>query len=134
MKNGYFRLVNDSRGFGIAMYQPKDGGAPIQIGEVLEYLEDRRIGYEKQRIEMCIQDKQDSVCHLGIGDCPIVPETYKLVVSADGMMAMARFYPPSESATRLSYEDFLRDLRFKEISYNIQEETLREHFDTEGLF
>ena len=55
MKNGYFRLVNDSRGFGIAMYQPKDGGSPIQIGEVLEYLEDRRIGYERKKIEMCIQ-------------------------------------------------------------------------------
>ena len=134
MKNGYFRLVNDSRGFGIAMYQPKDGGAPIQIGEVLEYLEDRRIGYERKRIEMCIQDKEDSVCHLGVGDCPIVPETYRLTIREDGMLALARFVPPSEGGSRLSYEDFLRDLRFKEITYNIQEEALREHFESEGLF
>ena len=134
MKNGYFRLVNDSRGFGIAMYQPKDGGAPIQIGEVLEYLEDRRIGYERKKIEMCIEDKEDSICHLGLGDCPMVPESYKLTIREDGMMAMARFIPPSESGRRLTYDDFVRDLHFKEITYNIQEETLREHFDSEGLF
>ena len=134
MKNGYFRLVNDSRGFGIAMYQPKDGGSPIQIGEVLEYLEDRRIGYERKKIEMCIQAEEDSVCHLGIGECPVVPETYRMALREDGMLAMARFVPPSETGSRMTYDDFLRDMHFKEITHNIQEETLREHFESEGLF
>ena len=42
MQNGYFRLVNDSEGFGIAFYHPSGYGEEIQMGEVTDYLEDMK--------------------------------------------------------------------------------------------
>ena len=52
MQNGYFRLVNDSEGYGIALYQPKEYGDPIQLSEITAYLDDMRIGYDKKKIEI----------------------------------------------------------------------------------
>ena len=34
MRNGYFRLVHDNVGFGVALYQPEDGGEEI-LGQVM---------------------------------------------------------------------------------------------------
>ena len=41
MQNGYFQLVNEPNGYGVKLYQPKDGGEPIRIGELLDYLDVR---------------------------------------------------------------------------------------------
>ena len=43
MQNGYFRLVNDFTGYGIALYQPKDFGEEIRADEVWKYLDGLKI-------------------------------------------------------------------------------------------
>ncbi len=134
MQNGYFRLVNDSTGYGIALYQPKDGGEEIQINELLSYLDGLKIGYDIKRLEMMLLDEQDSVCHLGMGHCPVYSENYDLHISDDGMMATVRFLPPSEGGARLDYADFLRDMKFKGIVHNIQADLLKIHFEGEGKY
>lgn len=134
MQNGYFRLVNDSVGFGVALYQPKDGGEEIQLGELIEYLDGHGIAYDRKKIEVLLMAEQDAVCHLGQDACPVVPETYNLNVSEDGMLAMVRFIAPSETGNRISYDDFLKDLQFKNISYGIQTGNLQGHFQSPGLF
>ncbi len=134
MQNGYFRLVKDSTGFGIALYQPKAGGEEIQISELLSYLDGLKIGYDIKKLEMMLLDEKDSVCHLGGGSCPVYPETYQVNIGNDGMMATVRFIPPTEGGSRLGYADFLRDMKFKGIVHNIQEESLKRHFDGEGMY
>ena len=51
MQNGYFRLVNDFSGYGIALYQPKDFGEEIRADEVWKYLDGLKINYDKKRLE-----------------------------------------------------------------------------------
>lgn len=130
MQNGYFRLVNDSTGYGIALYQPRDYGDEIRIQEVQKYLEELRIDYDKRRIEVQISVGEDGVCHLGSGECPVCPESYTLDVSPDGMLASVRFIPPSEGGSRMTLDDFLDDLGRKKIVYGIQKEALSVHFDS----
>lgn len=134
MQNGYFRLVKDSAGFGIALYQPKGGGEEIQISELMTYLDGLKIGYDLKKLEMMLLEDKDGVCHLGSGECPVYPETYELNISADGMLATVRFIPPSEGGSRLALADFLRDLQFKGVVHNIQQEGLKKHFEGSGSF
>lgn len=134
MQNGYFRLVNDSEGFGIALYHPTGYGEELQIGEITDYLDDMRIGYDKGRIQKELDLEEDVVCHLGPDDCPVCPETYHLDVSEDGMIATVRFYPPSETGERMSLNGFLQDMQLRNITRGVQMKLLQEHFQSEGKF
>lgn len=128
MRNGYFRLVKDGGGTGIALYPPQDGGEDIRLGELLGYLDGQNIAYDRKRIEMLLREGQETVCRIGVGVCPQVPETYTLSVSEDGMLATVRFFPPSEGAPRMSYDEFIGDLGFKKIVFGIQTDGLKKHF------
>lgn len=134
MQNGYFRLVNDFDGYGVALYQPKDGGEEIQLDELTSYLDGLKISYDRKKLELMLMTEVDSVCHLGQGKCPVFPETYQLNISADGMVATVRFIPPTQGGGRLTYEDFLHDLKYRNVKYGIQEQALREHFTTDNSY
>lgn len=134
MQNGYFRLVNDSEGYGIALCQPKGGGDEIPKEEMLQYLNDYKISYNEKMLDMMLLMEEDDICHLGSGKCPEHPETYNMKISEDGMIATVRFIPPSESGKRMTFDDFMKDLRFKNIKYGIQDKALQEHFSSEGMY
>lgn len=136
MQNGYFQLVKDSTGYGIKLYCPKDGGEEVRIGELLEYLDGLGVGYERKKIQMLLmgEAKKDVIYHLADTECPQYPETYHLEVSEDGMMATARFIPASETGTRIGYDEFLKDLRFKNITQGIKTDILRQHFESKGTY
>lgn len=134
MQNGYFRLVNDSEGFGIALYRPTGYGEELQIGEITEYLEDMRIGYDRRWIEKQLDVEEDVVCHLGPDDCPVCPETYHLEESSDGMTVTVRFYPPSETGERMTLNGFLQDLQLRNITRGVQMNVLQEHFQSDGSY
>ncbi len=134
MQNGYFQLVSDSDGYGIALHQPKDGGESIQIGELVGYLDGLGIGYDRRRIEMCLMDEEDSVSHLNKGNCPVCPESYTLTVDEDNMSAVVRFIPPSSTGDRMTMDDFMRDLHFKGIKFGIRLDALQTHFEGQGIY
>jgi len=134
MQNGYFRLVNDSEGFGIALYRPRGNGEEVQIGEVTDYLEDMKIGYDRGRIEKLLDYEEDMVCHLGPDDCPVCPETYHLEENEDGMLVTVRFYPPSETGERMTLDSFLQDLKLRNIVRGIEMEALQKHFQSGGIY
>ena len=134
MQNGYFRLVNDFNGYGIALYPPREFGEEIRVGEVLKYLDDLKIMYDRKRIEAQVSFGESGICHLGEGECPVCQETYMLDVSEDGMMATVRFIPASEGGKRLTMGEFLADIKRKNIVYGVQEGALKEHFGTEGVY
>ena len=134
MQNGYFRVVSDPNGYGVALYRPKDGGEDIQLIEILEYLDSLGIGYDRKLIEMRLMDEEDSVCYLGKGTCPTCPESYHLNVAEDNMTAYVRFFPPAGDGKRLTLDDFLKDLQYHNISFGLCTETLQRHFSGEGMY
>lgn len=136
MQNGYFQLVNDANGYGVKLYQPKDGGEPIRIGELVEYLDGLKIGYDRTRLEMMLMDEEaeDAVYHLGSQTCPEYPETYQLEISENNMTVTARFIPASITGSRITFDDFLKDLRFGNITHGINTEALQDHFQSPGIY
>jgi uncharacterized protein (DUF342 family) len=134
MQNGFFQLVNDFNGYGIALYPQEGFGEDIREDEVWKYLDELHISYDKKRIEAQIHFGERGICHLGEGECPACDETYTLVVSEDGMVATVRFIPPSETGKRLTKDGFLQDIKRKNIVYGLMDGALREHFETDGMY
>lgn len=134
MQNGYFRLVSEPDGYGVALYQPRDGGEDIKLGELFGYLEGLGIDYDSKKIEMLLMGDEDSVCHLNRGNCPNCPETYQLAVEDEGMTVVVRFIPPSSTGKRMTLDDFMKDMRFRGICFGIKNETLRSHFNSAGIY
>lgn len=134
MQNGYFRLVNDDKGFGIALYPPRDHGEEIREDELWKYLDELQIPYDRKRITMRLESGENGICHLGQGACPACDETYELIVSENAMLAKVRFYPPSETGKRLNLKRFLQELGRQNISFGIEERSLKTHFEGEGMF
>ncbi|MBR1852257.1 MAG: DUF342 domain-containing protein [Lachnospiraceae bacterium] len=135
MTNGYFQLISVAPGgFGLKFFPPQDGGEALQLAEVLEWLEFVKIPYNAKVIKQFLDSGREIACQLGKGNCPAVRENYKLTVSPDGMQAVVRFYPASETGERMSYNEFLNDLKYKNIVYGIQTQAVQEHFQGAGNY
>lgn len=131
MANGYFKLVSDGTGFGLRITAPTGGGEPVRIGEAMEYLTKRNISFDLTALKNAIGQNKDSVLHLGDGMCPPENMTYLLSIEEDGMQATARFFPPSETGKKMTVQEFMNDLGFRQIRYGIKEERIWEVFEKE---
>ncbi|MBQ2803170.1 MAG: DUF342 domain-containing protein [Lachnospiraceae bacterium] len=67
-------------------------------------------------------------------DCPVVSERYSLELGSDNMSVTARFIPASETGERITFDEFLKDLRFRNITFGLQMDVLQEHFQSEGVY
>uniref|UniRef100_UPI004055D7F5 DUF342 domain-containing protein n=1 Tax=Acetatifactor sp. TaxID=1872090 RepID=UPI004055D7F5 len=128
MQNGYFQLVKTPTGYGVRLVPPVDGGEDIRIAELVHYLEEEHISYELGAIKKALEEKCEQVCFLAMGECPAVNEKYQLEVSSDYMSATARFFPPSETGHRITFNEVINDLRFRNIVTGIQMQVLQDHF------
>lgn len=124
MRNGYFQLICGQRGTAIKIIKPVDGGAPVSIREVMEYLVTNSISYDTVALNKMMQDfensdDQETVCQLNIEPSMEIRESYHLSVSQDKLTAVARFYPPSQNGERMTAEEFKNDLTVKKIVYGV---------------
>ena len=46
MQNGYFQVVRTPGGYGLQIFQPKDGGEDVRLQEVMDYLDRQSIPYD----------------------------------------------------------------------------------------
>jgi hypothetical protein len=134
MKNGYFQLVNMPEGFGVHLYPPQDGGEEIRLLELMNYLDSESIEYDLKKIKEAVATGQETVAFLGSGECPQKSETYVMNIAADGMNATVRFYPASETGNKMSFDEFFKDMHFRNIKSGIQMQTLQEHFQSDGIY
>lgn len=135
MRNGYFQLVGaPGGGFGIKFFPPQEEGEAVSIRELVAWLESHKISYDLGNLVQFLESGKEIVCFLGRGVCPVINETYQINISEDSMLATVRFYPPSEGGSRISFNDFLSELRFKKITSGIQMSELQDHFQSSGIY
>ena len=135
MQNGYFQLVSTpGDGFGVKFFLPKEEGEPVRIGELCAYLDARQITYEIGKLKQFLDSGKEIVCPLGFGACPQVEESYKMEISEDGMQASVRFYAPSQTGKKLTFQEVLSDLRNRKIVSGIQMATLQNYFQSSGMY
>ena len=133
MQNGYFRLINMTGGFGIKIVAPKDGGESIRLNELMDYLKYYNITYEQAYLLQKIKDYNGPI-FLGPGDCPVANENYTIRMTPDNMEAYVRFQMPSHTGDRISKDEFLKDLKFRNVIAGIDEDAVNAHFESGGIY
>ncbi|MDE7249802.1 MAG: hypothetical protein K2N82_07925, partial [Lachnospiraceae bacterium] len=115
MRNGYFQLECDNNGTALKVFAPKDGGRPVAVREVMEYLNRFGIKYDLHILNNGITASYESTAaehsfRVNEDENLEIRECYSLTISPDKMQASARFYPPSVHGERMTAEEFLKDL------------------------
>ncbi len=134
MRNGYFKIVKTAEGFGLSVIAPKDGGEPVRIQELINYLDQNGIVYDLTKLKEATASSEDTVLSLGTGDCPAIRENYTLSISQDNMKAVARFTPASDTGERMTAAEFINDMSFRMIKFGIQTELLGKLFASSGVY
>lgn len=134
MRNGYFRLVKAPAGFGVKIVPPAEGGEGIKANELLGYLDNAQIAYDLSSVKQAILSDKETVCFLNTNDCPAIDEQYQMQISSDNMQVTVRFFPASETGKRLTFDEFLKDLRFRHVTSGIRMDVLQDHFQSEGMY
>lgn len=134
MSNGYFQLVSVTGGCGLRLVPPTEGGEEIKLLELVNYLESAQIRHDINVIKNAIMEHKETSCFLDRVECPAINEQYTLTLSEDNMSAVVRFIPPSEKGQRLTFDSFLSDLRFRNVTSGIQMDVLQDHFQSEGIY
>lgn len=131
MKNGYFRLIADATGFGLEIKAPVEGGECVRIKEVTDYLTLCNVLCDLSALKNAIAENKDTVLHLESGACPKENMRYNLYMADDNMSVTARFFPASSTGSKISVEEFLNDLNFRQVRFGVQETRIREAFEKE---
>lgn len=124
--NGYFQLMITEQVTAIRLVPPTQGGEPISIGELLEYLRAMKIeGFDIKKLNSVIAVlKEEKVVPLVPKTMYPVKETFVLKLSEDNMEAVARFYPPSNNGSLFDKAEILNDLSLRRIIYGIDEKVI----------
>ncbi|MBQ7616372.1 MAG: DUF342 domain-containing protein [Butyrivibrio sp.] len=127
--NGYFQLVITPKGTGIKVYAPTDDGLPLNVNDVRDYLDDRKIQYDVVVINDAVTKADQSV--VIFTEAQVLPEREgcKLDVSKDLMTVTAFFYPPSEGAELMTEKEIYDSLAYRKITYGIQKEAIHSFFE-----
>ncbi len=126
MKNGYFQLIMDHGMTAIRLFPPEDGGEPIRIDELKEYLAKK--GYNRydqivlNRVYTTLTEPTDMM--IDEKENYAEQEMFDLKVSPDKMTAVARFFPPSNKGALMDMNEIVVDLGHKKIVTGIKDKTI----------
>ena len=128
MKNGYFKLVlTDSESY-VTLYPPVDGGEPIQVDEMRDYLvakgfPDVDIVSLKKVCESLAKPQNVKIANKKGIPCP---ESFIVRISQDKMKAVCRFYPPSTSGAQLTDADIKSTLKLQGVNRGIDDAAIND--------
>ncbi len=127
--NGYFQLVITPKGTGLKVFPPTDEGKPLNVNDVRDYLEERKIQYDVVLVNEAVTKADGNV--VIFSEAQVLPEREgcKLDISKDRMTVTAYFYPPSDGAELMTEKEFLGSLAYRKIKYGIQAEAIHKFFE-----
>ncbi|MDO4188790.1 MAG: FapA family protein [Lachnospiraceae bacterium] len=116
MANAYFQIIMDNNKTFLRLFPATDGGEPISVKEIQEYISFNRI---KPTNSEYIYEVADATEQKDIFLCDgtgfPINEYFKLALTKDKMMAVARFYMPSTSGKQITKEEIINDIKHKGI-------------------
>ena len=118
--NGYFQLDLKPNGTFINIIKETEGGEPVNINELAEYLIKKNINFDVANLngKILALTGNGSIQLDGIKRYP-EREMISVKISEDKMTAVCRFYPPSVGGGLLSKEDIISDLNTAKVTYGV---------------
>lgn len=125
-RNGYFQINITERVTFVRLFPPVDGGQPIIVEELRDYLSDRGYQLDVVFLKKVIDSLGEDTKDLKIADKKGIPESesFKVIISPDKMTAIARFYPFSSAGAALTMEDIKNELNFRGVKRGIDEKEI----------
>ena len=124
--NGYFQLIQKNDCVFLKIFKETDGGQPISLQEIVNYLSRQKISFDLKQLNADLQGAADqSEFLLSTTKVFPVPESMKVDVSGDGMEVKVRFYPPSDIGKAFEKEDIYFHLRNAKVVYGILEDVVK---------
>ena len=128
--NGYFRLVHENDKTCIKLIPPTDGGEPIVVNEMTEYLSRRNINFDKTALYQAVESlgNEEKQVVLERRQTLKERESYKFTVSQDYMSAYVRFYAPSVDGEEMTAEELIKDLASRGIRFGVKKDNISAYF------
>lgn len=125
--NAYFQLIAQENITAIRLVPPTDGGLKINISEMTEYLQMKKIEISDIKALYQIAAAYDKEVVFPISTKPCLPqqETFSLKLLNDNMEAVVRFYPPSSNgAAYANAGEIINDLKFQKVVYGYDQDAI----------
>lgn len=132
--NGYFQLVIGRSGTGVRVYGGTDGDPDVTIGEITEYLDRNRIGYDILAVNEAVKKQGGEPVYFTQNKVNPVREQYVMTISNDQMIVFVRFYPPSvnvsggEGGQLTDSKEVIGDLVLKKIRFGVDKDAIDNFF------
>lgn len=128
--NGYFRLIHEEDKTGIQLIPPTEGGDPVSVNDVTEYLTLKDIVYDKDILYKAVTASAEKKMAVLLEKRTTLPERecYKFTITPDNMRAYVRFYAPSVGGGLMTADELIKDLEMKGIKHGILTDVIRECF------
>ncbi|MCH5257397.1 MAG: DUF342 domain-containing protein [Lachnospiraceae bacterium] len=128
--NGYFRLIHEKDKTCIKLIPPTDGGKPLAVNDVTDYLALKDIIYDKNTLYKAIETLEDEEVTVLLEMRATLKERecYKFTISQDYMSAHVRFYAPSVGGEEMTAQELLKDLESKGIRHGIKQDAIIGYF------
>lgn len=128
--NGYFRLIHEDGKTGIHLIPPTEGGEPVSINDVTEYLSSKDIVYDKNSLFKAVAASAEKKTAVLLEKRTTLPERecYKFTITPDNMRAYVRFYAPSVGGELMTADELINDLEVRGIKYGILTDVIRKTF------
>ncbi|MBQ7972751.1 MAG: DUF342 domain-containing protein [Lachnospiraceae bacterium] len=119
--NGYFQLEYKPEGTYMHIFNATDGGAPVAVQEVAEYLQKKSINIDITVLNRQILAITDAKGFFKLDDMKRYPEREQMIIklSPDKMTAFARFYPPSVGGIEFNRDSIVSELHEAKVLYGI---------------
>ncbi len=122
--NGYFQLITGGKGTLLHLFPETDGGEPIDLNEVMDYLRWKNIPYSSKLLKEGLDRHEDTIVPLCADSRYPEQEMCVIKVSDDSLHATIRFYAPSDNGAVMDRAEIMNDIACQKIVYGIKEETI----------
>ncbi|MCM1538344.1 MAG: FapA family protein [bacterium] len=122
--NGYFQLITSGNGTAMRLIPETDGGEPIRVNEVANYLKYKRILFNLKQLNDGIEKHEETVVQLGLDAHMPEQEMCFITVSDDKLHAFIRFYAPSDNGVVMSRDEIMNELALNKIVYGVLQENI----------
>lgn len=128
--NGYFRLIHEEEKTSMKLFPPTDGGEPVSVNDVTEYLASKDIIYDKNTLYKAVGVAAEKAVIVLLEKRTTLTERecYKFTITSDNMQVYARFYAPSVGGGEMTAEEFINDLEVRGIHHGILTDVIKTYF------
>lgn len=122
--NGYFQLITSGSGTAVRLIPETDGGEPIHINEVANYLKYKKILFHLKQLNEGIEKHEDTIVPLTPDDHEPEQEMCIIRVSDDRLHATIRFYAPSDHGEVMTRDEIMSEIACNKIVYGVLQENI----------